>query len=97
VAHTKAKKSTIRNMKPLMQAPVRPIVYDIPSAAQALLLSVSTVRKLIRRGLLPVSRIGDRVLIQEKSMRKLMDEAESGEGITTQSLNAEDWLREGEL
>lgn len=89
------KKRTTQTIKPVMPAAVRPIVYDIPSAAQALLLSVSTVRKLIRRGLLPVSRIGDRILIQEKSLVALLEMAE-GKGIRTKDLNA-DWIREGDL
>ena len=97
MAHTKAKKNhSTRNMKPVMPAAVRPIVYDIPGAAEALMLSTSTLRKLIRRGLLPVSRIGDRILIQEKSLLKLLDAAEGGKGVTTPDLNA-DWLKEDEL
>jgi excisionase family DNA binding protein len=87
----------INKKRPTVQTPtIRPLVYDIESAAQALLLSTSTVRKLIRRGLLPVSRIGDRILIQEKSLLKLLDAAESGKGITTRDLNA-DWIKEDEL
>jgi len=71
-----------------VQAPtIKPLVYTVRSAAQALLLSESTIRKLIARGVLPVSRIGDRILIQPKSLQKLLDFAEGSEGITTEFLN----------
>lgn len=66
---------------------VQPLVYDIPAAAEALRLSVSTVRKLIRRDLLKVSRIGDRVLIQEKALLAVLDQAEGGKGINTRYLD----------
>lgn len=81
-----------------VQAPtIKPLVYTVRSAAQALLLSESTIRKLIARGLLPVSRIGDRVLIQPKSLQELLNYAESEKGITTEFLNSGFSLKDGEL
>jgi excisionase family DNA binding protein len=82
------KKKPIKKNTTTAQAPTsKPLVYTVRSAAEALLLSESTIRKLINRGVLPVSRIGDRLLIQPKSLQKLLDFAQGDRGITTEFLN----------
>lgn len=83
----KNKKRTKKERATIQAPTVKPLVYTVRSAAQALLLSESTIRKLIARGVLPVSRIGDRLLIQPKSLQELLDFAESDKGITTEFLN----------
>ena len=49
-------------------ASVEPIVYDVPTAAQALRVSVHLIRKLVYNGSLPAVRVGDRVLIRRQDL-----------------------------
>jgi excisionase family DNA binding protein len=49
-------------------ASIEPIVYDVPTAAQALRVSVHLIRKLVYNGALPAARVGDRVLIRRQDL-----------------------------
>ena len=50
-----------------------PIVYDVPTAAQALRVSTHLVRKLISTGALPVAQVGDRVLIRRQDLNEFLE------------------------
>jgi excisionase family DNA binding protein len=52
---------------------VDPIVYDVPTAAQALRVSVHLVRKLVYTGALPAARVGDRVLIRKQDLNEFLE------------------------
>lgn len=53
---------------------IEPLVYDIPQAAQALQVCPNTIRNLIRRGELPASKVGDRVMIRRQALATFLDE-----------------------
>lgn len=53
---------------------VEPLTYNVPQAAQALGVHPMTIRNLVKRGDLPAVRIGDRVLIARKVLRKFVEE-----------------------
>jgi len=50
------------------------LAYGVKDAAQALGLGKSKLKMLIREGVLPVTRVGDRVLIRRESLEKLLRE-----------------------
>lgn len=54
-------------------ASIEPIVYDVPTAAQALRISVALVRKLVHTRALPVARVGDRVLIRRQDLNAFLE------------------------
>ena len=53
---------------------IEPLVYDISQAAQALQVCQNTIRNLIRRGELPASKVGDRVMIRRQALSAFLDE-----------------------
>lgn len=55
-----------------MNADVRPLVYSIAEASQALRVNRITIARLIRDGELPAVRLGARVLIKCGDLDKLL-------------------------
>lgn len=60
----------------MAEVAIEPLVYNVPQAAQALQVCPNTIRNLIRRGELPASKIGDRVLIRREAVATFLDEKE---------------------
>jgi excisionase family DNA binding protein len=54
-------------------ASVEPIVYDVPTTAQALRVSVHLIRKLVYTGAPPAARVGDRVLIRRQDLNAFLE------------------------
>jgi excisionase family DNA binding protein len=57
-------------------ASVESLVYSVNQAAEALQVCTNTIRNLIRRGELPASRVGDRVMIKRQALTAFLDEKE---------------------
>lgn len=57
----------------LVPAPV-PVAYNVTEAARALRVSTSTVRRLIKEGLLGVTFVGQRQIIPRAALEQFLDE-----------------------
>jgi excisionase family DNA binding protein len=55
---------------------IQPIVSDVKQTAQALQIHPNTVRNLIRRGELPASRVGDRVMVRRDALQEFLQETQ---------------------
>lgn len=54
--------------------PIERLAYSVSEAAQAICVSPSMIRKLIREEKLQASRIGDRILISPAALEDLLEE-----------------------
>lgn len=71
---------TVFDLQPLRaRAQVRPpLALSLEAAAEALGLSVRTVRRLVASGQLPASRVGRRVLIEASALDALLTRTRIG-------------------
>lgn len=51
------------------------IAYSIPQAAEQLSLSESACRRLVRRGVIPSVRLGERLVVPHNALVRLLDAA----------------------